>query len=184
MSGFSLNRLVRDVLESSSKTDPRNLADEVLDRVDGHDLRAALGQCLPAFVREEIRKKRNGGVPPLDRGELQLVMTEQPRGPGGASRRHASVRLARSAKVAAIRAAGPRWLDDRLCTGEHEWKRLGDCTFTDLMYAVRQRRDQAARTEAVAASLERLADLLRTHGVECVRDLPAEAINSVGGAAA
>ncbi|WP_406501534.1 hypothetical protein OHA04_27350 [Streptomyces sp. NBC_01590] len=173
---------MRDVLESSSTTDPRNLADEVLNRVDGRDLRAALGQCLPAFVREEIRKKRNGGA--LDRGELQLVMTEQPSGFAATARRRTPVRMVRSAKVAAIRAAGPRWLDDRLCTGEHEWKRLGDCTFTDLMYAVGQRREQAARTEAVAARLEHLADLLRTHGVGCVRDLPAEAIDSVGGVAA
>ncbi|NUQ97871.1 MAG: hypothetical protein HOY79_15390 [Streptomyces sp.] len=197
MTDFSLRHLIREVLDSSTLSDPHAIAAEVARRIDDADLRTALEQCLADPVREEIRKNRNGGLPTLATAlpsapRLTLhtqpdVMTEQP---GGAPRpvvKAAPVRRpARSAKVAAIRESGPKWLRDRLNTGAEprEWKRIGDCTFTDLMFAAAQRRDQAARTSAAAERLEQLAELVRAHGVERVRDLPASVLAQVGGAAA
>lgn len=205
MSDFSLRQLVRDVLASSTLADPHALATEVLRRIDDGDLRNALGQVLASMVREEIRASRNGGIPVLATGALRpnarqdgprltlhsqpQVMAEQPGGiprPVVKAAPAPSVRPARSAKVAAIRASAPKWLSDRLNTGADpsEWKRIGDCSFSDLMFAAGQRRDQAARTSAKAEHLERLAELLRVHGVDRVRDLPESLLAEVGGAAA
>lgn len=205
MSDFNLRHLVRDVLASSELTDPHALADEVLDRIDDCELRPALGQVLASMVREEIRSHRNGGLPPLapspsapksspapPRLTLHRQSQVMAESPGPVPRPVATsaptpVRPpARSAKVAAIRAAGPKWLEERYNVGAdpREWKRLGDCGFSDLMFAAGQRREQAARTSAAAERLEGLAELLRSHGVERVRDLPASVLASAGGAAA
>lgn len=208
MSDFSLRHLVRNVLASSELTDPHALAEEILDQIDDADLRPALGQVLASMVREEIRDSRNGGgLPPMpsrptttpppstsgprlrlhtQRDAPQVLMER----PGGYTvslpSPRQSVKPAPSAKVAAIRAAAPKWLGERLNTGADagEWKRIGDCTFTDLMFAVSQRREQAARTSAAADRYERLAELVQAHGVELVRDLPESVLSQVGGAAA
>jgi len=206
MSDFSLRRLVRDVLASSELTDPHALADEILARIADEDLRPALGQVLASMVREEIRERRNkhavalpspavlttppvASAPRLTLHSQPQVMAETP---GPAPRpviKHVpppARQSARSAKVAAIRAAAPKWLEDRYCvgSGDDDWKFLGDCGFADLMFAATQRREQAARTSAAAERLEGLAELVRSHGVDRVRDLPEAVLASVGGAAA
>jgi hypothetical protein len=205
---FNLRRLVRDVLATSDLADPHALAGEVLGRIKDCDLRPALGQVLASMVREEIRSHRNGGLPPLgptssgpgprphSPAAPRLTLHTQPEvmaeSPGGVPRPIVKSgpsegrRSARSAKVAAIRASGPKWLEERYNVGAdpREWKRLGDCGFAELMFAAGQRRDQAARTSAAAERLESLAELLRVHGVERVRDLPAPVLASAGGAAA
>ncbi|MFG2638549.1 hypothetical protein ACGFX8_32975 [Streptomyces sp. NPDC048362] len=206
MSDFNLRHLVRDVQASSELTDPHALADEILDRIDDCDLRPALGQVLTGMVREEIRISRNGGLPPLPSAPLPSpkpagprltlhtqpqVMTESPVPVvRSTAKKPPTPTPARppgySAKVAAIRAAGPKWLGHRLHTSAdpREWKQIGDCSFSDLMFAVRQRREQAARTTAKADWFENLAELVHAHGVGRVRDLPASVLAEAGGAAA
>lgn len=199
MTDFNLRHLVREVLDTSTMSDPHDIAPEVLLRIDASDLRAALRECLPAMVREMIRSSRNGGflsTPPQRRTPPRLtlhkdpeaeVMSERPgSGPMASVGLPPARKPGRSAKVAAIRAAGPKWLTDRINTAAdpREWKRVGDCSFTDLMFAAGQRRDQAARTSSAAERLESLAELVRTHGVSRVRDLPASVLAEVGGAAA
>lgn len=199
MSDFNLRHLCREVLDTTTMNDPHRIAPEVLCRIGDKDLKAALGECLPLLVREMIRSSRNGGflsappqqpTPPrltLHKDPEAEVMSEHPgSGPMASVGRAPARKPGRSAKVAAIRAAGPKWLADRLYTSAdpREWKRVGDCSFTDLMFAATQRRDQAARTSAAAERLESLAELVRTHGVDRVRDLPASVLAEVGGAAA
>lgn len=199
MTDFSLRHLIREVLDTTTMNDPHAIAPEVLRRVDASDLRAALGECLPALVREVIRGSRNGGflssppqrsTPPrltLHKDPDAEVMSEHPgSGPMASVGRTSTKKPGRSAKVAAIRASGPKWLTDRINTAAdpREWKRVGDCSFADLMFAAGQRRDQAARTSAAAERLESLAELVRANGVERVRDLPASVLAQVGGAAA
>lgn len=204
MTDFSLRHLVREVLDTTTMNDPHAIAPEVLRRIDATDLRAALGECLPSLVREMIRSSRNGGfgapagrapTPPPSSPRLTLhagsdepeVMSEHPgSGPLSSVGRAPAKKPGRSAKVAAIRASGPKWLTDRINTAAdpREWKRVGDCSFADLMFAAGQRRDQAARTSAAAERLEHLAELLRANGVERVRDLPASVLAQVRGAAA
>jgi hypothetical protein len=209
LTDFSLRHVIREVLDNSTMSDPHAIAPEVLRRLDDADLRPALGECLPAMVREVIRSSRNGGggflagplpaSPPSlpsprltlhtrpDKPEAPEVMSEHPgSGPMVSAGRLPARRPGRSAKVAAIRAAGPKWLNDLLRTAADPrgWKQIGDCSFSDLMFAVAERREQAARTSAAAERYERLAELVRSHGVERVRDLPASVLAQVGGAAA
>lgn len=200
---FNLRHLVRDVLATSGLTDPHALADEALGRINDCDLRPALGQVIASMVREEIRDRRRKNALPLSGPTVQgapsaphltlhtrsQVMAESPGSvarPVAKSGMPAAGRPVRSAKVAAIRAAAPKWLEDRYCVGagDGDWKFLGDCGFADLMFAAGQRREQAARTSAVAGRLEGLAELVRVHGVERVRDLPVSVLAEVGGAAA
>jgi hypothetical protein len=197
---FNLRHVVREVLAASTMNDPHALAGEVLRRISKDDYKAALQQCLANMVREEIRSHRNGGflsAPPQRSAPPRLtlhagsdtpeVMSEHPgSGPMASVGRAPAKKPGRSAKVAAIRASGPKWLTDRLYTSAdpREWKRVGDCSFTDLMFAAGQRRDQAARTSAAADRLEVLAELVRKYKVDRVRDLPASVLAEVGGAAA
>lgn len=204
---FNLRHLIREVLNTSTMSDPHAIAPEVLRRIEAADLRAALRECLPSLVREMIRSSRNGGfggsveraptapMPSSSSPRLTLhtsaetpeVMSEHPGSGPMASVGHPPVRKpGRSAKVAAIRASGPKWLADRIntCANPREWKRVGDCGFEDLMFAAGQRREIAARTSAKAERYERLAELVRKHKVNRVRDLPASVLAQVGGAAA
>lgn len=196
MTDFSLRHLIREFLDSTTMSDPHTIAPEVLRRISDKDLKAALGECLPLMVREMIRCSRSGGfssAPVPSRLDLHAgpdeseVMSEHPgSGPMASVGRLPARKPGRSAKVAAIRASGPKWLNDRLRTGAdpREWKLIGDCSFSDLMFAVAERRVQVARTAAVAERFERLAELVRVYGVERVRDLPASVLAQVGGVAA
>lgn len=211
---FNLRRLVREILDTSSLNDPRDLSAAVLDRIRPSQYEAAIGQLLPALVREMIRDSRNNDtpMPPLGRrgqpgNAVQSRMLKSVGAPVStgtvANSDSGTVRTAplvmaelpsgqppraafRSAKVAAYQQLGAKWLEERLCTSGNprEWKRVGDATVTDLMYAARERREQAGRTIAKAREYERLAELLGKHGVEHVRELPASVLAGLGGAAA
>lgn len=191
MSEFNLRALVREVRNTSTMLDPHLIAAEVLRRIGDADLRSALAECLASLVREEIRHARNQGsfpLPPEPPSRPSMLRPVQPVGTfaGTTGNAPANPRPARSAKVAAIRAAAHSWMQDVIHTSAdpREWKRVGDCTFSDLMFAATSRREQARRTNAKAAEYEALAGLVRAHGVERVRDLPEHVLRGVGGAAA
>ncbi|MEV7770472.1 hypothetical protein [Kitasatospora sp. NPDC086791] len=184
---FNLRQLVREVRATSTMLDPHLIAVEVLRRINNEDLRTALAECLPALVREEYRHTRNHGTfphlpstptAPLRPVQAVTAMAAQPV--------PAKPRPARSAKVAAIRAAAHAWMQEVIHTSAdpREWKRVGDCGVTELMFAAQSRREQARRTNAKAAEYEALAELVRAHGVRRVRDLPESVLRGVGGAAA
>lgn len=178
MSDFNLRQLVRDVLTASTMADPRDLASEVFRRIDPDDYAAALTQCLPDIVREQIRASRNR----VDEVTLELehapatevpVMAEMP-GPVGRTKQ----RPVKSAKVAGIRDWWQTKLRERVHIGSSEWRLLGDCTFADLMFAAQERRSIAAANSVKASEYAGLAEALQAHGVERVRDLPADALRA------
>jgi hypothetical protein len=160
VSDFNLRQVVRDVLAGSVMADPRQLAAEVFARVPVEEYGAALAQCLPDLVREEIRDSRNRTVEP---------MAEQPTG-----------RPARSAKVAGIRDWWQTKLRERVHVGPapSDWLLLGDCSFDDLMFAAEERRTIAARNSAKAAEFAALAEAVRDAGVTRVRDLPKDTLQA------
>ncbi|MFJ9771151.1 hypothetical protein ACIRVF_07900 [Kitasatospora sp. NPDC101157] len=189
---FNLRKLIREVLNTSTMPDPHDVAREVLRRIHDDDLRTALSQCLSDVVREQIRAGRNGdgGGPPLP--PMPTPAAGRPQTPTVRLVDPAPINTAkvpqaqRSAKVAAYRAFGQQWLRERMyVSGDPRgWKFMGDCTFDDLMFAAAQRRDQAARTTAVAERCERLAALLHTHGVTLVKELPADVLSGIEDVAA
>lgn len=201
MSGFSLRHLVREVLDARSDlNDPRDLASEVLSQLRPSNYEAVIAQLLPSLVREMIRDSRNG-KPWLAHGHSAPTMSVVPALParalqsvGAGSSGAIPVvgdvakprQVFRSAKVAAYQEMGLRWLDDRLYTSHdpRSWKSVGDCGYDDLMFAVAQRREQAARTTAKADEIERMAELVQRHGVRRVRDLPESVLRGIKDVAA
>jgi hypothetical protein len=192
---FNLRQLVRDVLAASSSTDPHQIADEVLDAIEPENYRTALAEVLPVFVRELNRVNRNG-MPTLPQAPatstltaprtLKAVAASTPALQEKPATAAPARPIVRSAKVAAYQDMGLRWLDTRLNTGSdpREWKRIGDCTFADLMFAAHDRREQARKTLAKAQQYQNLAELLQFHNVQRVRDLPADVLRGINGGAA
>jgi hypothetical protein len=188
---FNLRQLVREVRSTSTMLDPHLIAAEVLRRINDEDLRQALSECLAAFVREEIRHSRNHSSFPLTQEPTRRPTVLRPVQPVGAfaglpGNAPAKPKPARSAKVAAIRAAAHAWMQETIhvSADPRDWKRIGDCGFAELMFAAASRREMARRTNAKAGQYESLAELVRVHGVQRVRDLPEHVLRGVGGVAA
>lgn len=81
----------------------------------------------------------------------------------------------RSAKVNAIREAAEEWrkaLRDKVHVGGGKWIALGDCWADDLLFAAKESRDRARRSEEQAERYEKLADQIHVGRVSCVKDLP------------
>ena len=157
---FNLRDLVRDVAASSPATDPGTLANEIARRIPAEHREAALQAMLRGYVREFLTQDRMTHAEP----------------PG----RPAQSNSARSWKRDGIREGWRKMLRDRLhvAPDPSAWKFLGDCTFDDLSFAALERRTAAERTIAKAEGYEALAALLKEHGVETVRELPAEVLAS------
>jgi hypothetical protein len=170
MDAFNLRKLVRDVLANSLLADPRDLAAEAFLRIPAAEHAAALRQCLTDVVREEIRLSRNHTPPTVTAGRP---------GPRGNTARQQPA-VARSSKVAGIRAMWQEKLRERIHTGpaSTDWRLLGDCTFDELMFAAGERRTIALRNESKAAEYAELAEAVRAAGVARVRDLPAEVLKN------
>jgi hypothetical protein len=168
---FHLRHLVRDVLATSTLTTPKDIAEEVRRRIKPGQRDQALAQCLPEYVREEVTRQRT----------ITTGATERS-GAGGEVARPGG--RARSAKVAAVRGYWQSQLRQRIHIGRGEWRMLGDCTFTDLMYAAQERRQHAERNLAAAEEFERYAQAVQAHRVERLRDLPGAALADLKAAAA
>lgn len=176
MDDFNLRRLVREVLGSTTMTDPTAIAVEVDRRIGDEDCRAALRQALRSLVRLEItRVRKDGDVPPP---EPEVVSNVTPIVSGGVPVPTQAARPKGSAKVAAIREMGAAKLRELMHVGEGEWRRLGDCSFADLMFAAAERHELASRNTARAVWFEELAEAVRAAGVERVRDLPTEVLRA------
>lgn len=126
-------KAIREVLTSSSLSNPADVAAKVAEQIPDAQLRAALAEVLPSFVRTEFSRER---------------MLSPVRHSGGPS-----------AKVAAIRDAWAARKQTPLKIGD-EYKRLAECTAADLLVAaseLRQRADamlgKADYYEALAAAL-------------------------------
>jgi len=158
---FHLPEYVREVIDGTDLASPAEIAEHIVNTLDPHQLRAALRQALPTYVRavvaHERTKTRLGGM-------LPPVTGSGPTGPPNTS-----------AKVRAIRNAAPGWkqaLHDRIHVGGGNWKLLGDCTYDDLLFAANERRAYAKRNSEAADRFDRLAALLHRVGARSVAALP------------
>lgn len=162
MSEFNLHALIREVCDSSTIADPATLAKEVGQRIGRNQQRAALEQALPTLVQHAVSRARNSS-------------------PGGQKDRDGHIAGAaggRSRKVASIREHWQKMLRERVAVGMSggDWKFLADCTAADLGVAAQIRDDHASRNAARATQFRNLAELLDTHGVDTVGDLPDTAL--------
>lgn len=154
---WDLTRAINQVLNTSNLTDPREIAEKIADDVPATILRAVLREALVHNVRAFITQHRA-----RDAEDVGSVASLQPKRVPASNR---------SAKVAAIREAAPRWLQDRISTRDG-WKFIADCTVADMRHAADQRRRIAGQIERAATRFDALADQMERCNVSYVRDLP------------
>jgi len=183
MSTYDLRADVKAVLESTSLTDPGEVADKVAESIPAKSLRSALRVTLRAYVRQVMAESRTLSAPNFRPAPVHPT----PVSSGGHTRSGAQSRTAaagRSPKVRAIRDGWQRQLDARVHVGDSEWKFLGDCTHDNLNALAAEREANADKNRAWARHYRGLAALLTEHGAETVRDLPAEVLMPALGAVA
>jgi len=152
---FSLRVRVREVIESSSQADPKQVTAEVLATITKAELAQALAQALPDFVRIIVGEQRQRVLP--SSGPAKSWKTE-------AAKNYADKLLRQRIDISG--------------TGV-DWKFLGDCDDSDLLSLAAIRRGQAAELEATAVWYERIAGLLAESGAETVAELPAAALTEL-----
>lgn len=151
---FSLRATVREVLDRSNLTDPRALAAAVLNHIDDEQLRAALVECLPEYVRIAVGNTRSAI---------------------GAAASGTAPASGRSWKVEALQDYGQRLLRQRIHVAS-AWKFLGDCAPDDLFAAAAERRNLATQTLLIADRYERVGKAVEHAGVDAVKDLPPDVL--------
>lgn len=167
---FSLRSLVRSVLDESAATDPVSLAEIVLDQIADDDLRAALAETLPGYVRVQINRDNMNARAAVPRDLHENA------GPGG--------KAARSWKVGGIREHGRAFRDvvlgQRLFVkstdGAKRWRLYGDFDPDDLRNLMA---DRAGDAQEILSEVERHRRVLKQcedFGGVRVRDLPDEVL--------
>lgn len=147
----TLAQTVRRMHRETGSADPRELAEKVLATLDTPaQVRDALAEALPDFVRNVVRTAHSGSLIALSRAVTPPAPTAG-KGPGSSS-----------ARVGAVRAWYDRLLSQPVDVSGNrgEWKAMRECTREDLLTAAAYRRDVAARNVATADAMERLAAVL------------------------
>lgn len=170
---YNLRADVKTVLDTTSITDPGEIADKVAESVPAKELRAALRVTLRAYVRYMMAQSRTNN-PPLFSGSGQSRNDS-----------HAPTAAAgRSWKRDGIRDGWQRQLTARYHVGDRQWKQLREMTHADLMAAAGEREATARRTEAWARILHAWAGLLTEHDAATFGALPVEVqMYALGGTA-
>lgn len=147
MNGTDLRKLVKDFLDETDLTDFREMGAELARRIPSKDLRSVLAEALPDLLSTVNQQRRMSN--PIIAGSTP----------------------ARSAKVAGIAAMHAAALRALVHVGGGTNKHLGDCTYEDLMFAARERREHARRNAAKADKYEELASKLQSLRLTTVAEL-------------
>lgn len=196
MSTYNLRAEVRHMLDSTSITDPGEIADKVLESMPDECLRDSLRETLRAYVRAVNAETRPSGVPasavrsllpapattpavrpaPVTRFTSPNERTPSPVGPTPAPKRTLSWR------GVGIRNGWQRSLDARVHVGTGRHKMLRHCTYDDLQVAAAEREANAEKNARQARYYRSLASLVLEYDVKSFGDLPTEVLMvAVGG---
>jgi hypothetical protein len=162
MTGLSIWNRVRRLQVSTGSSDPRELAEKLLAELTAAELRSALAEVLPEYVRQVMKSGRN-----------KATAAPSQSSPSSPSWRVAPVR---------------DWYEQLMAQpidvsgGQGRWKSLRECTRDELLTVAQHRRETAARNVATAKKYEALARVLPAS--KSVGDLPADTVASVFGRAA
>ena len=169
MTDLNLRHLVQEVMASAPSVEYTDITNAVLARIDARDLKAALAQALPTYVRSvAVAQRHPGAVTPPS---LHPTLTD------------ASGKPRLSFKVAVIADGWQRRLSEIYATAEGN-KRLGDFTVADLRYQFEICSHQAKQKLSKAKGWGKLADLMESQDAETIRDLPAEMLMKTLGSVA
>lgn len=151
---MNLRDVVRQVLDESDVTDPRDLAVLVDERVSSREVREAFRFLLPIYVREVIRTERGTAPVPEDvqagvNGKRELgAMTSDP------------------------------WRARTWVPGVG-WKLYGDLTAEDLDLQAEDYERRAGEMESHAKGCRLLAQRMREAKAKRLRDLSADVLAEV-----
>lgn len=162
---YDLRADVKSMLNSTSLTDPGEIADKVAENVPSRSLRDALRVTLRAFVRQVMSEARTNNNPQFSGGGHRCYDTHHEHAAAGTT-------STRSWKRSGIRDGWQRQLDARFHVGDHQWKQLRDMTYADLLTAADEREATARRNQAWARTLHSWAALLTEHNVDTFGELP------------
>lgn len=140
----TVHELIKNTLDNTDLADPHEVAVAVAAQIPPNAMGAALKEVLPVYIKVRYSLSR-----------MKTSAQSAPR-PAG------------SPKVALVRSAWERQKNTPLNVGG-EWKRLGECTASDLLVVAEQLRTNAAKSIAKAEYYERLADAIPAGGT--VNDL-------------
>lgn len=178
MSAYDLSTVVDQMLRTNPGVDPRVLAEKIVAQIPGRDLRSVLMLLMPRFVddRRRLNLSRNpivGGHP--EKGNWS--------GKKDTAQQAARLRSARSHKSALIRESFQRWLDDNINING-AYKRLGDCTYDDLMAAAELRSTQSRALAKKADDYRHVAHEVKKANVAIVDELPTKILRELAERAA
>lgn len=156
----SLSQRIRLLLDASAESDPHVIATQMLASASVADRKAWVEATLPAYIATMMRTERNQAL-------NQVAAPPSRRMPSA------------SAKVAGVRDWWAQFLAARIVV-DGTWKAVGDLDGGDLAAVVASRREQASKLHTQADRYEMLADLLVSHGVSTVRDLPSDVVLAAG----
>lgn len=154
---FDLNEAIETALGSELNS-PHEIADKVFPAIPANEIPTLARRLLSGYVREYLQARRASN--PVLGGARET--------PDGAS----TTAPRPSAKLAARRAGWPGWMLDRVHIGHGTWRRLGECTRDDLLFAAGERDTMAASNSAKAERFRTLAAKLEAHGAATVSALP------------
>lgn len=146
---FNLHATIRDELEVNPSANPRDIASVVAKLVPDDCMRDALADALVAVVRAEIGNHRRAA-------QRSTFDTHSSRWENASQ---AYLALLRSREYVAT---------------EGEWKYLGDCTKSDVLAIVEQRRMLAEANATMATRYDRLAQVMGSE--QTVADLPEDVV--------
>jgi len=186
---FNLRDVIRSIIATNSKVWPIDeVVVEVVDIIDGDDLREALRQALPCLIREilaEHRPQGRIGLPARNvtgRHEIRQPAARHRDYLESPFNRPPATQTNGSRKGSEIRNAWQRVLDAPYAVAGGDHKRLGDCTYEDLYWMAGQLDIQSSDLQSRARGFRELAMLINDHDVTTIRELPAEVLmNALGG---
>jgi len=159
---YDLRADIKAVIAETGWVDPGEIAAKVCENVPAKSLRAALREMARDYVRRiqaEDRALSNFGS-----------------GHAGHGTQMRPAAAGKSWKGDGIRAHVNRQLAVATFVGDGEYKQYGDCTYENLMFRAALYECKEQENAAWKRREHRNAALLTEHGVQTVRDLPAEVL--------
>ena len=170
----TLRALVLDAIHPCQYTSPYDVMDDILSRIEQRDERRFLREALVPYVSSlmgQVRREAFQASFPANESDLAKERPEAPAEPGVGTVSPTSLPSGHSPKRELRLKEWHAWLDSSIPDGRGGHVRVGDATADVMEYHAKLRRGQASALLVEASRYDRVATLMRRHGVTHVGDL-------------
>lgn len=176
MSQSVLRDTVNKILDGEQYADPTSIAQETLRLLPDSELRPALAEILPEWVRVQITRRR-GQQPREDSPGGQSVGDNHRAGAAGGS----NPDPAYSVWTTSFQSWGDKLRNERVSVGPNatDWKFFRDLTHADCFYNEAESLKLAAANAAKAEKWNRTERAMREYEVERAGDLSDEVLTDI-----